>query len=175
MKIDIRASLSLKGQPKQLEHTYDMKHLIQVNSQLLEISPTYFKGTGRMQAGLFLVKGEISGEYTLSCSRCLSELAQEFTQEIEERFHIDDRPVVNQQENEEIHEVIGSYIELDPWIEEAVMISIPLFPTCATLEECRNNLPQQGKHWSVQSEQHKKNQIDPRLAKLAQFFQDNDK
>lgn len=174
MKIDTRAFLSQKGKHMQLEHTYDMKHLLQKNNQLLDISSVLFKGEGMLQAGIFLVKGEVFGKYTLACSRCLAELPQEFSQEIEERFHMDDKPLVNQIEDEEIHEVIGSYIELDPWIEEAVIISIPLFPSCTSMEECQNNLPQQGKHWSVQSDQQKEEKIDPRLAKLAQFFQDNE-
>lgn len=175
MIIDVRKCLELKGQTLALEHTYELPQLPKRNKQLLQIEPVHFIGQGEMQAGILAVTGKLSGTYTLACSRCLSDLKSNFTQEVEERFNIQSKLNGQPEDDEEseIHEVVGQEIDLLPYIEEAILMSIPFVPLCEEDEECKNNLPQEGTNWTLLTEDGKNERIDPRLADLAKFFDQN--
>lgn len=175
MIIDVRKCLELKGHSLALEHTYELPQLLARNKQLLQIKPVHFVGQGDMQAGILAVKGELTGTYTLACSRCLTDVESEFTQEIEERFNIHAKFVGEPEDDEEteIHEVVGQEIDLLPYIEEAIVVSIPFVPLCPDDEECKRSMPQEGKSWAVLTEEGNKDRIDPRLADLANFFDKN--
>jgi uncharacterized protein len=177
MKIDVRTCLELKGKPLSLEHTYELPQLPERNKQLLHIKPVHFVGKGEMQSGVFIVQGELSGTYILACSRCLTDLEVKFTHDFEEHFNIKAKlsdPDEDEEEEKDIHEVIGQEIDLLPHIEEEILMSIPFVPLCESEEKCVGNLPQEGKDWNVLTEQNKNERIDPRLADLAKFF-DQDK
>lgn len=175
MIIDVRKCLELKGQSLALEHTYKLPQLLTRNKQLLQIKPVHFVGQGEMQAGILAVTGTLSGTFTLACSRCLSDIESEFSQEVEERFNIHAKldGLPEDDEESDIHEVVGQEIDLLPYIEEAVMVSIPFVPLCSEDEECKKNLPQEGKNWTLLTEEGNKDRIDPRLADLAKFFDQN--
>jgi uncharacterized protein len=171
MKIDVRTCLELKGKPLSLEHTYELPQLPERNKQLLQIKPVHFVGKGEMQSGIFTVKGELTGTYILACSRCLANLEVDFTQDFEEHFNIQAKlSELTEGEETDIHEVIGQEIDLVPHIEEEILMSIPFVPLCESEEKCMANLPQEGKDWNVLTEQNKNERIDPRLADLAKFF-----
>jgi uncharacterized protein len=172
MKINVKTCLELKGKTLPMEHTYELPQLLSRNKQLLEIGPVHFSGQGEMQSGIFAVKGTVSGSYTLSCSRCLSELQIEFSTDLEERFNIQAKlsQKLEGEDDDEIHEVVGQEFDLLPYIENEVVISIPYFPSCESEELCKSNLPQEGKDWSILDSEKKEERIDPRLADLAKFF-----
>ncbi|GAA0364416.1 YceD family protein [Bacillus horti] len=176
MKIEKKSCFELKGKQMTLEHTYELPHLVEQNKQLLALSPAKFSGKGEMEAGLFIVKGVIVGQYTLPCSRCLTDVIYDYEQDIEELFSL--QPSILQIETEEdeddlteeIHPVHGQEIDLTPYIEEEILMSIPFVPTCQSKEECEANQVLEGTGWSVLTEEMKKNKIDPRLADLAKLF-----
>jgi uncharacterized protein len=175
MRIDVRTCLELKGKPLPLEQSYELPQLIERNKQLLRINRVHFEGQGVMQSGILVVKGELTGSYTLACSRCLTGLEVEFAQDFEEHFNIQAKVSgLTEGEENDIHEVVGQEIDLLPHIEEEVLVSIPFVPLCESEEKCKENLPQEGKDWNVLTEQDEKERIDPRLADLAKFF-DQDK
>ena len=174
MKLFVKNILELKGKTLPFEHTYDLPQLTKRNKQLISIGPVHFIGQGVMEAGIFVAKGELSGEYTLACSKCLADLKVEFSQHFEERFNVQAKLLpLTEEEEDEIHEVVGTEIDLLPYIENEVLLSIPFFPACEFEHECRNNLPLEGKDWSLLTEENKSNKIDPRLADLAKFFDKN--
>ncbi|WP_202076921.1 YceD family protein [Caldalkalibacillus salinus] len=179
MKIPVRQCLETKTEPMTLEHHYDLPDLVHRHQQLEALSPVHFKGEGEMQAGLFVVKGELKGQYTLTCSRCLSANESDFTQPFEERYNIEAHVTDDEKDElEDIHDVEGQYVDLQPQIEEEIIMSIPFIPVCESEEACKNNALREGQNWSYEddrlTEEDKKDKIDPRLADLAKFF-DEDK
>lgn len=171
MKINLHKVRHLHGQKLPLEESYRLPRLVERSKDLVDIGLVRFKGFGEMNGNLFVVKGELTGTLTLVCSRCLAETEHSFHQELEERFNLDPTYAfeASKEEEEEIHPVESSEIDLLPLIEEQVLLAIPPVPTCPG--ECANQLPTEGPGWSVIDEQEKKQMIDPRLAKLQKFFE----
>ncbi|WP_025028045.1 YceD family protein [Caldalkalibacillus mannanilyticus] len=174
MIINVKQCLELKGKELPLKHTYELAQLTQRNKQLLSVSPIQFEGQGQMQSGVFVIKGTLQGTCIVACSRCLGDVNLSILQELEERFNIQAKlGTIEENEEQEIHEVIGQEINLTPYVENEVLLSIPSFPVCRSEEECKNHLPQEGKDWNVLTEKMKQDKIDPRLADLAKFFDQN--
>ena len=59
-----------------------------------------------------------------------------------------------------------------PIIHEILLLEVPMQVFCEDSSE--EGAPQSGKDWAVIQEQDKKEKIDPRLAGLAKFFEQND-
>jgi len=171
MIINVKQCLESKGKELTLEHSYELPQLIQRNKQILSLSPILFTGKGQMQSGIFAIHGTLTGSITVSCSRCLGELSIPIQQTVEERFNIQAKlGTAEENEEQEIHEVVGQEIDLLPYIENEVLLALPTFPVCESEEVCKDNLPQEGKDWNVLTEQMKKDKVDPRLADLAKYF-----
>lgn len=178
MKISVKNCFELKGKTMALEHTYELPQLVERNKQLLSVSPVYFQAKGTMEAGLFVVKGELKGEYFLACSRCLTEVQTPFELSFEERFLLTKHQGLledgMEEEWEDIHSVEGQEIDLQPYIEDEILMSIPFIPVCASEQECSSNRLVEGKDWTVLTDETKRNKVDPRLAELAKLL-DQDK
>lgn len=175
MKIPVHDCLHYSGNALPLEKTYERPNVPDWHEHLLHISPVHFQGEGRLQNGVFIVKGTITGEYTLMCSKCLSEMGVPFSRELEEHFNID---AINSKrdavELEEVHDVDGNIIDLLPYIVEEILVSIPFAPACESVQQCRQNLPYEGKNWRLVTETEQVDKVDPRLADLAKFFDESD-
>ncbi|WP_188622496.1 YceD family protein [Caldalkalibacillus thermarum] len=172
MKIPTHRILHLAGKSLPLHETYDMGALTERHKQLLSIRPVEFNGEGYLASGLFVVKGTVKGEYTLSCSRCLAELERSFNQSFEERFdlHPEQHRFNEDDEQEDIHPVHENMLDLTPYIEQQVLLSIPFIPACEDEASCRANMLQEGKDWSIAREEEQKEKVDPRLAELAKLL-----
>jgi len=178
MIINLRDSSNLKGQTLSLSHTYELPHLVKRNKQLVSITPIQFQGQGKMEAGLFVVEGELKGEYTLACSRCLEDVHYPFEHRFEEKFALSQHHVQQSDKElgdewEDIHPVTGQEIDLQPYIEEEILMSIPFIPVCASEEQCSLNQLVEGKDWTVLTDEIKRNKVDPRLADLAKLLDQN--
>lgn len=171
MKIRVQTCLESKGKALSLAHTYDFQYLSDRVPHVIHVEPITFKGKGVTQAGLFTVSGELTGAFTVQCSRCLEDVHVSLRQPLLERFNIQASPFQNDSEEaEDVHEVTGKEIDLLPFIEEEVQISIPFAPVCADTEACRSRRVTVGKDWNILDEETGHERIDPRLAGLAKFF-----
>lgn len=166
--------MALNGEALPLQKTYHLSGLEKRNEHLLHVDEVQFRGEGRLESGIFTVTGELTGQYVLSCARCLTANQVDFSIPFEERFHLENRLASAEDDDlEEIHQVEGNVLDLTPFIEQAVLLSIPYRPECSSAETCAQNIPQSGENWRVITEGEQRKEVDPRLADLAKFFDDD--
>jgi uncharacterized protein len=114
------------------------------------------------------VKGEISGQLELICSRCLEPFNYTMKTNFEEQYrHISEAEDNNDDDrNYQVYE--EDYIDLTDTVRENLILSLPMKPVCS--HGCMGICPDCGVNKNVMDCDCKKEEIDPRLAVLKDFF-----
>jgi uncharacterized protein len=114
---------------------------------------------------------EIDGYLILPCSRTLVDVNYPISVETTETylFNVPEYEAVTE---EEAHQVKGDLIDLMPVIREILLLEVPMQVFCDDYNQ-EGAAPQSGKDWEVVTEEDQTKKIDPRLAELAKFFDDN--
>jgi uncharacterized protein len=168
--------MHLGNQKIEFRHALNLSQLIR-HQQLVDVEPVLFEGEGFNEANLFVVNGELKGTFTLICSRCLDSYTQPFKRGLTERFDLYPelkRFSEEQEVDQDIHPVYGKDLNLLPYLEEHVLLSIPFVPSCSDEAACRSKMLTKGNYWTYLEDQNRSEQIDPRLAKLARFLDDKE-
>lgn len=159
----------------QFDEVIDLSEIKQQDEQIREISPVHVSGYLVISGDTFTFPLRIKGVMTLPCSRTLQDVEFPFDIEAKEIFRLDyDDELFSSQDEEsddDIHLIKGDVIDLKPYIKERIILEIPLQIFSETADE---EMLRSGKDWEYVTEVNKSNQIDPRLAKLSQFFNKND-
>jgi uncharacterized protein len=144
---DIEDKLVLKG---------EMTNLAFKNVEENEFSvasPVLFELTVTKQDDSFRVAGPIKGSLTLSCSRCLDE----FSYPIDTHLDIKLTPKVLMPQGVEaelrpddldIYYLEGDEVDLDPFVYDEVLLSIPAHPLCR--ETCEGLCQSCGKNRNIE-------------------------
>ena len=111
----------------------------------------------------------IKGHLILPCSRTLVDVNYPINVDTTETFLLNGS---GYESEEEVHQVKGDVIDLMPIIHEILLLEVPI--QVFAEDRTEEGAPQSGKDWEVIHEQDKKDKIDPRLAGLAKFFEQND-
>ncbi|MCF6095039.1 YceD family protein [Microaerobacter geothermalis] len=164
--ITVSQLLQLKGKPLSIKEEFDLSGLAKSNKEIISISPVFFEGESGVQADIIMIKGTVSGQAELSCSRCLTPFTFLFHLPFSESFHQGIRG--DWDDEVEVHQLKDDRIELSPYIEEKIILSLPFIPICK--EECLGLCPQCGKNKNLESCECKMEKIDPRWAGLAALF-----
>ncbi|KIL38097.1 hypothetical protein SD70_28655 [Gordoniibacillus kamchatkensis] len=114
-----------------------------------------------------VVHGTVSIEVEQRCARCLEPVKQQLRIPFQESFTISSEAA---EKDDELNLVDEEKIVLDPYVEEAVQLGIPYIPLCK--DECEGLCPVCGKNRNKEACDCKQEKIDPRLAGLADFFND---
>ncbi len=141
----------------------------ELDPTIRDVSPMHITGRADIDSAKVTFHLTINGHLILPCSRTLVDVNFPINVETTETFllkGLDDESV------EEVHQVKGDLIDLFPVIHEILLLEVPMQVFCEDNSE--EGAPQSGKDWEVIQEQDKKDNIDPRLAGLAQFFDQND-
>jgi len=77
-----------------------------------------------------LVSGDVVGQATGECSRCLDPIAFDVTVEIQELYEYEE----SENDDEEALKLEGDYLDLEPVVRDALVLSLPLAPLCN--DEC---------------------------------------
>jgi len=107
----------------------------------------------------FLVQGILEAELILSCSRCL----QKYSSPI--KLDISEDVMKNEMEDEE-------ELYLDDIIVDNIILSLPMKPLCS--EDCKGICPQCGQDLNQGECDCEIETVDPRLAKLKEFYNDEE-
>lgn len=159
----------LGGKPLALSETLDLHRVLKrKNADLVSVSPIAFDGEAEYLAGLYTVNGTISGEVTVSCSRCLKEVRYPLALSFDESFIPQDSEI-ELEDDGDIHRVDEETVTLDPYIEEEILLNLPYVPLCD--EACKGLCPECGKDRNETDCGCRTERIDPRLADLAKFFE----
>jgi uncharacterized protein len=154
-----------------IEETVRMDDIKQDEPTIREVSPILIKGRGDISSTKITFHLTIEGYLVLPCSRTLVDVNLPIHVETTETFLLlgsDFEP------DEEVHRVNGDVIDVYPVIREILLLEIPMQVFCDDVTASGEEVaPQSGKGWEVISEPNQQEKIDPRLADLAKFFDNN--
>ncbi|WEG11679.1 YceD family protein [Pullulanibacillus sp. KACC 23026] len=137
--------------------------------EIRQVSPVNVSGyaeISRSKASFYLT---VKGEMVLPCSITLEDVPFPFHIQMSDTFHWDASFSEEDHVDEETHEVVDQTIDLVPYIEEAILVEKPI----RVISEKAKELPlPSGKGWDFVADGNRKQQLDPRLAKLKELLDD---
>jgi uncharacterized protein len=151
-------------------HLHDMVELpdvVKETGQIVAMGPVEADLRASRNNDTILVQGVLSADVTYRCSRCLQEYVDRLEVPFAEQF-IKASQEMRDDEDERIA-TVGEEIDLDPWIEQAVVLALPYRPLCK--QDCAGLCPVCGINRNESSCDCELGRIDPRLADLARFFE----
>lgn len=107
----------------------------------------------------FVVKGKLKAELILSCSRCL----QKYSSPVE--LDISEDVLKSEMEDEE-------ELYLDEIVVDNIILSLPMKPLCS--DDCKGICPNCGQNLNEGECDCEVEVLDPRLAKLKDFYNENE-
>ena len=133
------------------------------------VSPMHITGRGDIDSTKVTFHLNIVGYLILPCSRTLVDVKLPINVETTETFLLQGSEYETEEES---HQVKGDMIDLKPVIREILLLEVPMQVFCEDFDS-EKAAPQSGKDWEVVHEEVVSNRIDPRLAGLAKFFDEN--
>jgi uncharacterized protein len=150
------------------DETIDLSDVKKMNDEIREISPVRVTGDASFSQGNVTFNVNIQGEMTLPCSRTLVDVEYPFDIDAREVFSLKS---TSYGEDEEIHTIEGEILDLTPYLKEHILLEIPL-QIFSQDDDKEPVAPQSGNGWEVVEEENQEKKIDPRLAKLQKFFEE---
>lgn len=125
-----------------------------------------------------LATGEVSAEAVGECTRCLDPVTFDIDERFQELFHyqVDPRhkPKVNStrkeievEDEDELLEMDGDFINLDASIRDALILNLPVNPLCS--QDCEGLCPTCGVKWTFLPDDHAHATADVRWAGLSDW------
>lgn len=153
-----------------VDETVNMEEIMKVDPTIRRVSPIRVMGRADIDSSKVTFHLKIKGYLVLPCSRTLVDVNYPIDVETTETFLLKG---LDYEVEEEVHQVKGEVIDLQPIIQEILLLEVPMQVFC---EDYTGNdaAPQSGKDWEVIQEQDMKDKIDPRLAGLAKLLDQND-
>ncbi|MDP4085710.1 MAG: DUF177 domain-containing protein [Bacillota bacterium] len=139
------------------------------DSSIRDVSPMHITGRADIDSTKVTFHLKIEGHLTLPCSRTLVDVYHPINVETTETFLLQD---FEYETDDEVHHIKNDCIDLFPIIREIVLLEVPMQVFCDDAES-EGAAPQSGKDWEVVHEDELSKKIDPRLAGLAKFFDEN--
>ncbi|MFC5448298.1 YceD family protein [Paenibacillus aestuarii] len=165
MQIQLK-DLASKGQPVHITADLNLTSPFEGRQDILGYSPIHVDLHAKHEGGAAKVNGTLTFNVELSCSRCLSQFKQTIELPFEEVFtqKLDEES----EDDEDIHLVTEDKVDLEPYVVENIIVGLPLIPLCG--EACKGLCPVCGTNRNEHDCGCKQDKIDPRLAGLADFF-----
>lgn len=119
-----------------------------------------------------LVSGQVSGRVTGECGRCLGELSQDLVVTIQELFVYPEKVASGDEDEEELPEVVGDVVDVEPTVRDAVVTALPFQPLCRA--DCPGLCARCGARLADVPAPHVHEDVDPRWAVLRTLAEDAD-
>jgi uncharacterized protein len=115
-----------------------------------------------------LVSGSVRGRAVGECVRCLEEASADVEVDLQELYYYPDRARVaaeNGDDEEEVRELEGDLLDVEPAVRDAVVPALPFRPVCSA--DCPGLCPQCGARLAdPENADHTHEVLDPRWAEL---------
>lgn len=166
MKIDVSKIVKAEGasQAVSVEISFDR---IEFNGQeFLFTSPMRVDGVIKNAGGNLYLDADVQAEFIVNCARCLKELTEEFSFEVNEVFtqgEIDGDSV--------FLPIVSNTVDLKSAVEENFCTSVPFVFLCS--EDCKGLCHTCGKDLNEGECDCENEDIDPRLAGLKAFLKND--
>ncbi|MFS0782413.1 YceD family protein [Bacillus sp. 1P06AnD] len=171
MKWTITQLQKYRGKGLVLDDKVDVSEIKEVDPQIRDISLVHITGKADINATNITFHIHLSGKMILPCARTFVDVEYPFDIETREVFLLHDN--YDSQEYEFSTIVKGDVIDLMPIIRENLLLEVPMQVFCEDADP-EKAAPQSGNDWEVVTSVQQEKKVDPRLADLAKFF-DNDK
>lgn len=171
MKWTINQLNQLARKGLMIDEIVDVRELMELDTSIRDITPVQVTGRADLSSTKASFHLTISGSMILPCSRTLVDVKFPFEIRTTETFLLRETSDFDLESDDDVHQVRSEVIDLLPLIKENILLEIPIQIFCDD-SNSEDAAPQSGQDWEVISEEDKKNKIDPRLAGLAKFFED---
>lgn len=115
-----------------------------------------------------LVSGSVRGRAVGECVRCLTEVVEEVDVQVQELYVYPERAAVaveDGDDEEDVRELVGDLIDVEPMLRDAVVPALPFRPVCSP--DCPGLCSVCGAHLAdPENADHTHETIDPRWAGL---------
>jgi uncharacterized protein len=152
-----------------IDETIRVDEIKQDDPTIREVSPIHISGRGDIDSTKVTFHLKIEGHLILPCSRTLVDVKLPINVETTETFLLQGSVYETE---EEAYQVKGDVIDVMPVIREILLLEVPMQVFCEDVNH-EGAAPQSGKDWEVVHEEDESKKIDPRLAGLAKFFDEN--
>lgn len=152
-----------------IDETIRVDEIKKDDPTISEVSPIHVTGRADIGSTKVTFHLKIEGYLILPCSRTLVDIKYPINVETTETFLLKDS---DYEVEEEAHRVKGDVIDLKPVLREILLLEVPMQVFCEDVNS-EGAAPQSGKDWEVVREEDQSKKIDPRLAGLAKFFDEN--
>ncbi|WP_026700130.1 YceD family protein [Salibacterium aidingense] len=175
MRWSIQQLLAKKEEGLEMDASVDVRELIERDREIRDISPVQVSGRGDFTGDTVTFHVRLKGSMVLPCSRTLADVNYPFDIPMTESFRLDGTPV--DEEDIHLHEPENGYVDLLPYIEENILVELPIQVFADNVSDHDSPAPQHGKDWEVITteeaagkNQEEEEKVDPRMADLAKYF-----
>lgn len=163
MYIDIKELNGYKNSNRAINVNIESGDIFVGNSEVKVIDQINFSGNIRKLENIIYLNGQVTGELSLLCSRCLERFQYLLNIEIDEKF-----TQVPSEEDEYITFLDRDKINLIELLESNIFMSLPIKKLCN--EDCKGLCQQCGCNLNKKTCNCGSGNVDPRLAKLKELF-----
>lgn len=163
MFVDLNDLLSKKKISKELHLTIEERSFNDSDEEIKFLTPIVFNGNINVIGDIISLTGTVKTKIQLTCSRCLESYPYDINLDINEKFS---NIIAN--EDDDIIFLDSDTIDITEIIENNIILTLPIKRLCR--EDCKGLCQQCGANWNFSTCDCKKDDIDPRLAKLKDMF-----
>ena len=169
MKIKVDKLKNVDGDVHTFRFVLSQKELADAGSLKLAGGDLLFMGTAKNEDRVIRVDGSIHCHLQGVCDRCGIAVAVPMDVEFHESFtNLSEKSGESEGEDEDVHFFSGDEIDLFPYAEQAIFLTMPMKTLCK--EDCRGLCPQCGTNLNEKECSCDRSPIDPRLAVLADLI-----
>lgn len=115
-----------------------------------------------------LISGDLDVPVVGSCARCLEPIEDRVSLHVQELFAYEGSTTEATSEEDEVRRVEGDFLDLQPLVRDAVVLSLPLAPVCT--EDCAGLCVDCGERLDDLPADHSHEVPDPRWAALTEKY-----
>ncbi len=172
MKWTVSQLQKIRDKVLKIDEMVDVTGIKERDAQIRDVSPIKVTGRADISSTEITFHLHLSGELILPCSRTLVDVKYPIDIDTTETFLL--KSAGFDYNGDDVTVVEGDVVDLLPVIEENLLLEIPMQVFCEDVNS-KEAAPQSGTDWAVISEEENKQKVDPRFAKLADFFDNNKK
>ncbi|WP_059104714.1 YceD family protein [Shouchella shacheensis] len=175
MKWTMQQLLPARQEPMNFDQVASVKQLAKEHQDVRAVSDVHIKGQIEAKRNVFSFTFAMSGTLTLPCARTLADVSLPFDTDVRVHFVLRGEQPPENLEPEDVYEYEGDVIDLLPVIEERILLEIPIQVFAENPNPSEVLAPPTGEGWELVTEEAKAAKVDPRLADLAKFLDEDTK
>ena len=169
-----------QNEPLQFDISLDLKSELQARDrQILDSTSVHVIGFVLVEPNDYLLHYQVQTTVTVPSTRSLAPVALDLDFNVDEIFMTPEQFQKESSESEEILVLEDQTLDLDDSVTDNILLQIPM--QVLTAQEKESEEMPHGNDWRViseeeyqrQKEEKEQNTIDPRLANLSNFFEDD--